>query len=121
MSECMNEVVREILERRDRCGCMRKLKLSDTFASERHDVIEELECAVPVHKAHIRRRGGVFPNTSHDPEAVLWLGPGRMPQEPWSLPGRVPKRVLLGLKLIQFGSPSSKIMKTRVEVNIYLE
>lgn len=78
MSECMNEVVREILERRDRCGCMRKLKLSDIFVLERYDVIEELECVVFVYKVYIRRRGGVFLNIFYDFEVVLWFGLGRM-------------------------------------------
>lgn len=51
----------------------------------------ELKCAVPVYKVNIEHRGGVFPSTSCDHEDVMWIGPGRMPQQSWCFLGSVLK------------------------------
>lgn len=99
---------------------MGKLKLSCTFDSERQDIPEGLKCVALTCKVGIERGGGVSPNTSQDCEDVVdWCwqtAPGLLASDRWS-----PKRPLLGLKLIQFGRTSSKIIKTSMRVNVYSE
>lgn len=82
--------------------------------------MEELKCDVPVYKVHIEHGDGVFPSTFQDHEDVMWISPGRMPQESLVSLRQSRKKVLMGLKLTQFGRPSSGIMKTSMKVSIYL-
>ena len=58
----MNEVIRKILECRDRAVSLTKPKLGDIFDSERHNV-KEVKGIVSVCKVHIQHTLGVFPST----------------------------------------------------------
>lgn len=80
--------------------------------------MEDLKRVVPVYKVHIEHGDGVFPSTFQDHEEVMWISPGRMPQESLVSLRQSPKKVLMGLKLTQFGRPSSKMMKTSMKVSI---
>lgn len=68
---------------------MGKLKLSHTFDSKRQDIPEGLKCVASACKVHIKRGGGVSPNTFQDSEDVMWIGAGKMHQASWPLTGGV--------------------------------
>lgn len=81
--------------------------------------IGEIKCVVPVYEVHVQHGDDEFPSTFQDREDVMWISPGRMPQESLVSLGQSPRKVLMGLKLTQFGRPSSKIIKTSMKVGIY--